>query len=541
MKIGTRLGLSYFFMICFMVTIIYVGESELATLNNITKSIVENNSLKIRMSHHIIDKENQNAIDVLELFLFNNGEHIKNARAKIATNTLELDTYILNMEVLLISDKEKEIFMTMKEIREPYKASFAEIEELLEEADLTGAREEMLEEVMPNLKEFLLSIDALVEYYNKALQEDAREAKTTYETSVEIMLGLGLMAILLTIIAAIMVTRSIVIPLSHAVEITKRVAKGDLTVEVKIKSKDEVGMMLFALENTVNNLGMTISQVRSSATALTGASSQVNSTAQSLNQGTTEQAASVEETSASIEQMTASIIQNTENAKVTNDLAMQASAHALESGDAVRETVIAMKEIAKKISIIDDIAYQTNLLALNAAIEAARAGEHGKGFAVVASEVRKLAERSQIAAEEISEKATSSVVVAERAGALLDEMVPTIQKTSSLVQEIAAASEEQSASVNQVTNAMEELNNITQGNAGASEELAATAEEMNSQAESLNDLMAFFTLEVNTSPSIDQGEHHTKSQAFEPLANQKISNLESSNSDVKDSDQFVKF
>uniref|UniRef100_UPI0005695A53 methyl-accepting chemotaxis protein n=1 Tax=Pseudomonas asplenii TaxID=53407 RepID=UPI0005695A53 len=146
---------------------------------------------------------------------------------------------------------------------------------------------------------------------------------------------------------------------------------------------------------------------------------------------------------ASMEQMSASIAQNTENAKVTDGMAGKAAREASEGGQAVRDTVSAMKTIADKISIVDDIAYQTNLLALNAAIEAARAGEHGKGFAVVAAEVRKLAERSQVAAQEISEVARSSVSLAERAGTLLDQMVPSITKTSDLVQEIAAASEEQ--------------------------------------------------------------------------------------------------
>jgi methyl-accepting chemotaxis protein len=153
-----------------------------------------------------------------------------------------------------------------------------------------------------------------------------------------------------------------------------------------------------------------------------------------------------------------------------------------------------MQRIAKQIGIIDDIAYQTNLLALNAAIEAARAGEHGKGFAVVAAEVRKLAERSQVAAQEIGEVATNSVELAERAGNLLDRMVPNIRKTSDLVQEITAASEEQSAGVGQINAAVGQMSQTTQQNASSSEELAATAEEMSSQAEQLQQAMAFFKL-----------------------------------------------
>ena len=184
-------------------------------------------------------------------------------------------------------------------------------------------------------------------------------------------------------------------------------------------------------------------------------------------------------------------------------MAGKAASEANEGGEAVSKTVIAMKQIAAKIGMVDDIAYQTNLLALNAAIEAARAGEHGRGFAVVASEVRKLAERSQVAAQEIGELAGTSVTVAELAGKLLEAMVPSIRKTSDLVQEISAASQEQATGVGQINNAMNQLNQATQQNASASEELAATAEEMSGQAEKLQQLMGFFKLSVGNEMRTD--------------------------------------
>ncbi len=156
-----------------------------------------------------------------------------------------------------------------------------------------------------------------------------------------------------------------------------------------------------------------------------------------MSQGTSEQAASVEETTSSLEEMSASINQNAENSKLMEQMSSKGAADAESSGQVVNQTVSAMKPIAEKISFIEEIAYQTNLLALNAAIEAARAGEHGKGFAVVASEVRKLAERSQGSAKEIGGLASASVQVAERSGKLLDELVPAIRKTAEMVQEVA--------------------------------------------------------------------------------------------------------
>ncbi|MCW0387207.1 hypothetical protein NB722_001746 [Xanthomonas sacchari] len=296
-------------------------------------------------------------------------------------------------------------------------------------------------------------------------------------------------------------TRGNLRSVGDVIKVMGAMAEGDLSRQVQGHYEGAFADMQRYVNATIDKLTSIVNEVNGNAVTLASAAEELSSTAQSLSQAASEQAAGVEETSASLEQMTGSIAQNAENAKITDGMAAKASREAAESGEAVRATVSAMKEIARKIGIIDDIAYQTNLLALNAAIEAARAGEHGKGFAVVAAEVRKLAERSQVAAHEIGDVASTSVNLAETAGRLLGEMEPSIRRTSDLVQEITAASEEQSSGVGQINTAVVQLSQTTQQSAANAEELAATAEEVSSQAEQLQTLMSFFTTGATPTPA----------------------------------------
>jgi methyl-accepting chemotaxis protein len=331
---------------------------------------------------------------------------------------------------------------------------------------------------------------------SKDLQGDLDRVKSetdkSYQASSNNMLVLLVVSILFAVGIAIWIINSITTSLAQAGEAVRKISEGDLTVEIDTKSKDEIGELLINMKGMVYKLREVIEFVRTATGNISAASFQMSSSSQQMSEGATEQAASAEEVASSMEEMASNIQQNTDNAQQTEKIAHKASEDIKEGSIAVNQTVFSMKEIADKISIIGEIARQTNLLALNAAVEAARAGEHGKGFAVVAAEVRKLAERSQIAANEINALSSSSVSIAEKSGKLLETIVPDIQKTSRLVQEISASSMEQNSGSEQVNTALQQLNQIIQQNAAASEEMASNAEELSSQADQLKDTISFF-------------------------------------------------
>ncbi len=362
--------------------------------------------------------------------------------------------------------------------------------------------------------------------------QDAKMNSEISSANRVLLLGF-IFAVIIGILAAYFITRSITVPLAVGVDVADKMSKGILVDDIRVEGKDETAQLLSAMDKMVtslkgtvrvaekmaqgdlnvkvnllsdqDNLGLSLNamieklrnvvmDVKSAADNVASGSQELSSSAEEMSQGATEQSASAEEASSSMEQMSANIKQNADNAQQTERIAMQAAEDADKGGKAVEETVGAMKQIAEKISIIEEIARQTNMLALNAAIEAARAGEHGKGFAVVADAVRKLAERSQAAAGEISNLSVYSVEIAEKAGEMLNKIVPDIRKTAELVQEINAASAEQNTGAEQINQALQQLDQVIQQNASASEEMSSTSEELASQAEQLQDAIAFFSL-----------------------------------------------
>lgn len=317
-------------------------------------------------------------------------------------------------------------------------------------------------------------------------------------TTKYLLVALAVIVSISSLVFSIIIVKSVVKPLEEAEVLVKKVTEGDFTVDVRNKRNDEIGRLMNHFKVMADKLQHTISFVTTVSDGILTSSLQLKSSAEQLSNGATEQAASAEEVASSMEEMSANIQQNKDNAIKTEAIATKAAVEIKTGSKSVQQTVESMKLISKKVTIIGEIARQTNMLALNAAVEAARAGEHGRGFAVVAAEVRKLAERSNLAAKEINDVCSSSTKIATESGNLLDLLVPNIITTSSLVQEISTSSTEQNSGAIQINNALQHLNHVVQQNAASSEQVTASAEELNNKAKELREIINYFKLNSNT-------------------------------------------
>lgn len=301
--------------------------------------------------------------------------------------------------------------------------------------------------------------------------------------------------------------------------LAERIAGGDLTVEVDVRS--EADLLGRKLSEMVEGNNVIFSGIAAAADQVNDGALQLSDASQSLAQGSGEQASSIEEISASIEEVAEQTKQNAGAASQANEVVSSAMDQAKQGNGRMSEMMRAMAainesstNISKIIKAIDDIAFQTNILALNAAVEAARAGSAGRGFAVVADEVRTLAGKAAAAAKETTaliedsiQKVQAGTTLAHDTAAILREIVDNTARSAELVSGIATASNDQTAGIEQISIAVNQVAQVVQTNSATAEETASVSEELAAQAEELKAIVAQVRLKASSiSAAIGSGD-----------------------------------
>lgn len=512
-KISTKIGGGFFIIVVLTLVLGIISLVQLSRVASTTEDIASNKLVGVEMTGKLRDLLNEFRRNESRHLLSATRKEMKALEVNMADGAKALKELDAQADRIFISPAEIKMLADYRKNREVW----LEVNLRMAPASRAGKQDEATElyngESNTAFDATMAEVINLSDYNSKGAAISWASAKIVYSNARLMVIASIVLAVGLAAALAFLISRSIARPIGEAVKAASDIASGDMTIALYARGTDETAQLLQSLESMRTSLAGVVTTVRQRSETVAIASAEIAQGNHDLSNRTEQQASALEETAASMEELGATVNQNADNARLGNELAVQASDVAVKGRQVVEQVVETMKgindssrKIADIIGVIDGIAFQTNILALNAAVEAARAGEQGRGFAVVASEVRSLAGRSAEAAKEIKllintsvERVSEGTALVDVAGSTMTEMVSSIQRVAQIMGEISAATSEQSSGVSQVGEAVTHMDQVTQQNAALVEQMAAAASSLTTLADELVQTVAVFHLNENES------------------------------------------
>ncbi|OHV96951.1 chemotaxis protein [Janthinobacterium lividum] len=514
LTIAKRLGLGFGLVALFLLLVIALGLTSMRQIQDRMDEATKVNNVETRLAQTMDLTVTERALALRNLILLKEEKEIQIEVARIAEQEKKYAAAQQKLGEMFAklegtSSEEKSLLeqiRTQSGLAAPFIQRAAA---LALEQKQDDAYKLLRYEFRPVQKRWWELLRALIAVEEKQNNEASSMAEAAYSQARLVMLSIGSLALLTSLLAAVLITRSVTRQLGcepdEAAAIAGQIASGNLAVPIHTRAGD-THSLLHAMQSMRDSLAQIVQQVHASTETIATAAGQIAMGNLDLSSRTEQQASTLEQTASSMEELTSTVRINTDHARQANGLAESASDVATKGGAVVAQVVdtmaaidVSARKIVDIIAVIDGIAFQTNILALNAAVEAARAGEQGRGFAVVATEVRNLAQRSAAAAKEIKDLIGDSVDkvqagnrLVEQAGSTMHEVVASVRRVTGIMSEMMSASQEQSAGIEQINMAVTQMDNVTQQNAALVEEAAAAAQAMQEQVNSLNEVVSVF-------------------------------------------------